>query len=134
MSRLPLPKLLAAALLTASLVNAVWSVKQQYHWPVVTMDDWSRLQQDLTRARAVLGQLPEGHVEHRIEEASDTYDPMAFYRLQYILAPTILQQGKTNYNYLLIEFWTSKQVKAQPGLTLIEDFGHGIGLYRRSFQ
>ena len=134
MPRLPLPKLLAAALLAASLVNTAWSVKEHFHWPVFTSDDWTRFNQDLSRARAVLGKLPDRHLEYRIEEASETYDPTAFYRLQYVLAPSILQQGNTQYEYLLIEFWTSKQVKPQPGLVLVEDFGHGIGLYRRLSQ
>jgi len=123
--------LLAWALLGISLFNAVGSLRQYYHWPVFASDEWTGLERSLVHAKAALNGLPDRHIEYRIEEASDTYDSSAYYRLQNILAPTILQTEAAPDRYVLVEFWATRRVRPLPDLILVEDFGNGFGLYRR---
>jgi hypothetical protein len=122
---------LAAAIIGVSLLNAVSALRQYGHWPVLTDDEWSSLDRDLARTKLALAALPDRHIEYRTEEVSDSYDTTAFYRLQYILAPSILLRQPVENGYVLVEFWTTKQVKPLSGLMLVEDFGHGLALYRR---
>jgi hypothetical protein len=130
-NRSTIAKLAGAVLIAASLFNAAYFVRQSYHWPLFASDDWGRLEEDLVHAKSVLSALPGGHVEYRIEEASDTYDVTAYYRLQNIVAPTILQTNIPN-RYVLVEFWTTRRARPLPGLVLVEDFGAGFALYQRS--
>ncbi|HYR43773.1 MAG TPA: hypothetical protein VER98_12155 [Terriglobia bacterium] len=124
-------RLLGAALLALSVWNAGWMARQNYHWPVFVEDDWARLDRDLTYAKGVLSRLPDRHIEYRTEGASDTYDTDTYYRLQNILAPSILQRDTVEDRYVLVEFWTTRTVVPLADLTLVEDLGHGFGLYRR---
>ena len=123
--------LLAWALLGISLFNAAGSLRQYYHWPVFASDEWTGLERSLVHAKVALNGLPDRHIEYRIEEASDTYDASAHYRLQNILAPTILQTEAAPDRYVLVEFWATRRVRPLPDLILVEDFGNGFGLYRR---
>ncbi|PYV37142.1 MAG: hypothetical protein DMG09_15515 [Acidobacteria bacterium] len=133
MARLPC-QIIVGALLATSFWNAAMSIRQYYHPLVFDPDGWIRLENDLAQAKKALGNLPDHHIEYRLKEASDTYDYYAFYRLQHILAPTILCQDGLGRRYVLVEFWTTKQVRPLPGLNLVEDLGHGLALYKRPLQ
>jgi hypothetical protein len=121
----------SAALLLVCLWNGVRSLQEHFHWPVLVEDDWTRLEQKLVRAKAVLHSLPDRHLEYRVEDATETYDIGAYYRLQYLLAPTILQRSPTGNGWVLLEFWGSDKIRPMPDLVLVEDLGNGFGLYRR---
>ena len=131
MAKLSLSSFCAAALLAVCVWNAGRSLQRSFHWPVLVEDEWTRVDRRLERARTVLGSLPDSHIDYRIEEATETYDIGAYYRLQYMLAPTILPRLSDQGRFVLVEFWSSRTVKPLPGLTLVEDLGSGLGLYRR---
>ena len=92
---------LVAALLAICVWNAAGALRQNFHWPLMVEDDWTRLSRDLIHAKDVLDKLPVRHIEYRTEDASDTYDGVAYYRLQSILAPTILQREPVEDRYVL---------------------------------
>jgi hypothetical protein len=131
MSSFPFRQILVASLLVISFWNVAGSIRDSYHWPVLRADEWTVLERNLIHAKAVLEGLPDRHIEYRIEEASNTYDAAFFFRLQNILVPSILEPTATANQYVLVEFWTSRQVKPLPDLILLEDLGYGLGLYRR---
>jgi len=131
MIRLPWNALLAAVLLASSIWNAAGTLRQYFHWPVLVEDEWAQIDRNLIRAKAVLGNFPDKHIEYRTEGASDTYDTAAYYRLQNILAPSILQRDPVAHGYVLVEFWTTRKVTPLPDLVLVEDFGNGFALFRR---
>ena len=89
------------------------------------------MDRDLIGAKAVLNSLPARQIEYRTEEASETYDAIAYYRLQYMLAPAILRHEPVDDRYVLVEFSSTKRAKPLPGLTFIQDFGDGLALFRR---
>ena len=129
MRSLSLSKILLCGLVAISASNAVVALHRHLHWPAES--DWSGLERNLAHAKEVLSALPGQQVQYVTEGASNTYDAGAYYRLQYILAPCILQRDPTDNRYVLVEFWTSREVVPLPGLLLVEDFGHGFALYRR---
>lgn len=124
-------RLLVAVLLALSLWNAAWALRHNFHWPIFVDDDWTRLDRELAHTKEVLGKLPDSHIEYRTEEATNTYDQTAYYRLQYILAPSILRRNPVEDRYVLVEFWTTRTAKPLPDLMIVEDFGNGFALYRR---
>jgi hypothetical protein len=131
MAKFPLSGPVLIILLVVCALNASSALWRYSHWPILADDEWTQLEHDFAHAKDVLNALPERRIEYRTEEASNTYDAAAYYRLQSILAPTILQRSGVKTTYLLVEFWATKQVKPLPGLMLVEDFGHGLALFRR---
>jgi hypothetical protein len=124
-------RIVVGALLAVSFLNVAMSIRRYSHPLVSDPDGWTRLESDLERARTVLGSLPERHVEYQLKEGSNGRDSGEFYRLQHILAPTILCQDGVERRYVLVEFWATRQVKQLAGLILVDDLGHGLALYRR---
>jgi hypothetical protein len=124
-------RLLVAGLLAVSLWNSWYFLRQSYHWPLFSEDELTRLGRDLSSAKIVLSELPDRNIGYRVEEASETYDTGNFFKLQYVLAPSILWSEPSEAKYVIVEFWTSKKAKPLPGLTLLKDFGRGMALYRR---
>jgi len=122
---------LIAALLVTSMCNATWGVWKYVHWPVLISDDWAPLEADLAHAKVTLSGLPDRHIEYRIEDAPDTYDQIAYYKLQSVLAPIILQHDPVGDGFVLVEFGKTKAAKPLSDLILVEDFGNGFALYRR---
>jgi hypothetical protein len=120
-----------AVLFALSLWNSGWALRHYWHWPVWSEDEWTRMDRALVHARVVLNSLPDRKIEYRTEEASDTYDQAAYFRLQYILAPAILRHEPVDDRFVLVEFLSTKRVKPLSGLTLVEDFGNGLALFRR---
>ena len=133
LARLPY-RIIVGALLATCFINVAVSIQRQYHPLISDADTWLRLERDLAGAKEALGKLPDRHVEYVLKEGSDTYDSSAFFRLQHILAPTILCQDGVERPYVLVEFWTTRQVKALPGMNIVKNFGHGLALYRRPVQ
>ena len=131
MRRLRPAQLLLAALLGISILNAVSSLRRYYHWPVFASDEWADVAAKSVHAKAVLRGLPDRHIEYRLEEAPETYDVTSYYRLQNILAPSILQSEAAPDGYVLVEFAATRRVKPLPDLILMEDLGNGLGLYRK---
>src|SRR5262245_56465546 len=101
----------SAALLSICLWNGVRSLQEHFHWPVLVEDDWTRFEQKIVHAKAVLASLPDRHLEYRLEDATAAYDIGAYYRLQYLLAPTILQRSPTGNGRVLVEFWGSDKIR-----------------------
>jgi len=123
--------LFPAILIVICLWNATLAFKNSAHWPLLAQDDWTQLDRSLDRTRTILASLPDRHVEYRVEEATETYDISAYYKLQYLLTPTILQRLSGTGRFVLVEFWNTRKVKPLPDLILVEDFGNGLALYRR---
>jgi hypothetical protein len=124
-------RVLTLVLLAFSVWNSIDALRRNFHWPLAADDEWTRLHHDLSHAREVLSKLPDRHIEYRIEEASTTYDSAAYYRLQYLLAPAILQHEPVADRYVLVEFWSTRTARPVPDLKFIDDLGHGFGLYER---
>jgi hypothetical protein len=131
MAKLSATTVFPTILIVFCLWNASLAFKNSLHWPVMMPDDWAQLDRSLDRTRTILASLPDRHVEYRVEEASETYDISEYYRLQYLLTPTILQRLSGTGRFVLVEFWNTKKAKPLPDLVLVEDFGNGFALYRR---
>ena len=43
----------------------------------------------------------------------------------------VMQTEAAPDRYVLVEFWATRRVRPLPDLILVEDFGNGLGLYRR---
>lgn len=128
-SRLDL--LLTAFLLAASVWNSWCFLRQSFHWPLFAEDELTRLDRDLHGVKTVLSELHDRNIGYRIEETSQTYDTRNFFKLQYMLAPSILWHEPSDNRYVIVEFWTTRKVKPLPGLMLLKDLGYGFALYRR---
>jgi hypothetical protein len=131
MAKLSATTVFPVVLITICLWNAALAFKNSVHWPLLAQDEWTQLDSGLDRARAALAALPDNHVEYRVEEATESYDIGVFYRLQYLLAPTILQRLSGTGRFVLVEFWSTRKAKPIPDLILVEDFRNGLALYRR---
>jgi hypothetical protein len=131
MARVSATTISAAAILVLCLWNVARSLQQYFHWPVPTGDEFSILDDRLSRTREVLASIPDRHIEYRVEDADESYDLGNQYRLQYLLAPIVLWRMPTDNRYVLVEFWRTRNVRSLPDLTLLGDLGNGFGLYRR---
>jgi hypothetical protein len=106
-------------------------LRQSYHRPLFSEDELTRLDRDLCGAKIALGELPDRNIGYRVEEASEAYDTGNFFKLQFVLAPSILWMEPSEAEYVIVEFWTTRKAKPLPGFMLLKDLGRGMALYRR---
>src|SRR5262245_27607295 len=126
MARVSAATVSSAAILVLCLWNAARSVQQYFHWPMPAGDEFSILDGELGRTREALASIPDHHIEYRVEDADESYDLGNQYRLQYLLAPTVLWRMPTDNRYVLVEFWKIRKVRPLPDLMLLEDLGNGF--------
>lgn len=122
---------LIAGIFVLSIWNAYAGFRQNAHWPIFKEDEWTQLERHLVYAKRVLGQLPDQHIEYRMEGASEAYNAGDYHRLQYILAPLILQRDIADNRCVLVEFCSTRTVSPLQNLIFLKDLGYGFGLYRR---
>jgi hypothetical protein len=127
-------QLLTISILLVCLWNAASSLHDNYHWPLTIDDDWTRIEQQFGLAKTTLHTLQAEQIAYRIEEPDASYDPLHYSKLQHILAPQILVRDSASgsIEFVLVEFWTTRRVVPLEGLVLVQDYGNGVGLYRRT--
>jgi hypothetical protein len=125
--------ILAAAIIFLSLANAGYALHKYYHLPVFQHDDMWYRDATMIRARAVLKGLDNDRVQYLPGPGNSlASDIWPYFETQYLLTPTLLYRNDSQTPWVLVNFGKLKPTVPMPGLTLVEDFGNGLSLFRRN--
>jgi len=127
-------RFLVAGLLAFSLINATKALYDAYHWPLFVPDAIDNDDQFGSPLKKQLKSMGVKEIAYRTDRAYNDADAGAFFLLQLRLAPILLRRvpiDDDDHPLLLMNFRATRRIGALPGFTLLEDFGDGLGLFRK---
>jgi hypothetical protein len=129
--RFDLRRICVIVLAVVSVLNAGWAVREYFHTNLFAGDDVSVRARTIAELRITLRSLGILEVDYKTDNDTDRDLQTEYTRIQYLLAPVIVNRYSSNGTFLLMKFRSPRDVAPQPGFVFVEDGGDGLVLLRK---